>query len=194
MKILLNLIILGVIGLLGYLLYSSINEPIKFRGEMTKRKDVVVNSLQNIRTTQELYRDIKGEYASSFNDLKTVLTNDSIPFRQLLADPEDPENPDKFIENIILTSALDSLKSLNIDLNGLEFVPYTNNGVTFSMNADTMTYQQTLVPVVEVMTRWKDFMGEFADPKFSMYEKNYNPENKLGFGSMNSPNLEGNWR
>lgn len=194
MKILLNLIILGIIGFLGYALYSSINEPIKFRGEMTKRKDVVVNSLQNIRTSQELYRDIKGEYAKSFGDLKSVLTNDSIPFRQLLADPEDPENPDKFIENIILTSALDSLKSLRIDLSGLEYVPYTNKGVSFSMTADTMTYQQTLVPVVEVMTRWKDFMGEFADPKFSMYEKNYDPNSKIGFGSMSSPNLEGNWR
>ncbi len=194
MKYLLNLLIVAAVIFLGYLLYSNINEPIKFRNELTKRKNVVTDKLQDIRAAQEIYRQIKGDFASSFEELSAVLTNDSIPFRQLLADPSDPENPDKFITNIIQYSALDSIRKLGIDLDNLAFVPYTNKSTQFDIQADTMTYQQTLVPVVEVMTRWKEFMGDYSDPRFSMYEKNYQPDAKIGFGSMSSPNLEGNWK
>lgn len=194
MKYLINLLIVAAVVFLGYLLYTNINEPIKFRNELTKRKNVVTDKLQNIRTAQEIYRQITGEFASSFEELTNVLKNDSIPFRQLLADPDDPENPDKFTENIIMYSAQDSITSLGIDLDNLAFVPYTDRSKRFEIQADTMTYQQTLVPVVEVMTRWTEFMGDYADPRFSMYEKNYNPNAKIGFGSMSSPNLEGNWK
>ena len=194
MKYILNLLIVAIVVFLGYLLYNGINEPIKFRSELTKRKNVVTDKLTQIRTAQELYREIRGEFAPSFQDLSQVLKTDSIPFRQLVADPEDPTNPDKFIVNIIKYSAIDSVASLGINLDDLAYVPYTNGGKTFEITADTMTYQSTLVPVLEVMTRWKEFMGAYSDPKFSMYEKNYDPNARIGFGSLSSPNLEGNWK
>jgi len=175
------------------MLYNGINEPIKFRTELDKRKNVVTTKLQDIRKAQELYREIKGEFAPSFAELTGVLKTDSIPFRQLIADPSDPTNPDKFLVNVIKYSAIDSISGMGISLDDLAYVPYTNKSTQFDIQADTMTYQSTLVPVVEVMTRWKEFMGTYADPKFSMYEKSYNPNAKLGFGSMSSPNLEGNW-
>ena len=194
MKIILNLAIVGIIGFLGYLLYNSINEPIKFRSELSKRENVVIEKLQQIRTAQEIHREIKGEFAGSFDSLAYVLNNDSIPFRQLLADPEDPENPDKFIVNLVYSSARDSINALGINLSDLRYVPYSNKSASFDIQADTTTYQSTLVPVCEVMTRYKEFMGAFADPKYSMYEKGYSPDTKIGFGSMSSPNLEGNWK
>ncbi len=194
MKYLINLLILGAVVLLAYLLYYGINEPIKFKDELDSRKTVVTDKLTEIRKAQEIYRDIKGEYAGTFDTLAYVLTNDSIPIRQLVADPEDPDNPDKFITNLILRSAKDSIDAMGIDLGDLPFVPYTDKSKRFTMVADTTTYQQTLVPVLEVMTKWSDFMGEFSDPRFSMFQKDYNPAARLGFGSLNSPNLEGNWK
>jgi len=194
MKYLINLLIVGAVALLAYLLYYGINEPIKFKAELDSRKNVVTDKLEQIRKAQEIYRDIKGEYAGTFDSLAYVLNVDSIPIRQLLADPEDPENPDKFITNIILRSAKDSIDAMGINLKELAFVPYTDNKTRFDMVADTTTYQQTLVPVLEVMTKWSDFMGDFSDPRFSMYQKDYNPAARIGFGSLNSPNLEGNWK
>lgn len=194
MKYLINLVIIAAVGLFGYLLYSGINEPIKFRTELDARKAVVTGKLEKIRTAQDIYRQIKGQYASSFEELSSVLKTDSIPFRQLLADPEDPENPDKFIVNIVKFSAADSLRGLAINLDDLPYVPYTNKAERFEVQADTMTYQSTLVPVVEVMTTWGTFMGAYNDPKFSMYQKEFNPRARIGFGSMSSPNLEGNWK
>lgn len=193
MKYIINLLVIAVIGFLGYALYTGIREPIEFRTEKEIRKNVIVERLQKIRTAQEMHREIKGVFANSFDELKRVLTTDSIPFYQILEDPSDPDNPDKFIRNIIYTSAADSIRGLGINLDDLRFVPYANEGTEFTMMSDTTTYQKTLVPVMECMTRWKDFMGQYADSRFKQYDDTYDPEKKIGFGSMSSPNLEGNW-
>lgn len=193
MKYAINLLVLGVIGFLAYTLYTGIREPIEFRAEKDRRKDVVVTKLQNIRIAQEIHREIKGHFANSFDELKSVLLTDSIPFYQLLPDPADPENPDKYIRNTIYTNAADSIRNLGIDLDDLRFVPYTEKSAQFEMQSDTTTYQKTLVPVMECMTRWNVFMGPYADSRFRQYDDNYDPDKKIGFGSMSSPNLEGNW-
>lgn len=193
MKYIVNLLILALIAFLAFALYNSIKEPIAFRGELDKRKDTVTTKLQQLRKAQEIYREIKGGYAGSFDSLEYVLTNDSIPFRVLEADPDDPTNPDKFITTLIYFSAVDSIKGMGIDLEGLKYVPYTDKKSTFEMMADTITYQSTNVPVMEAMTRYETFMGPFADARFRKYEKDFDPKAKIGFGSMTSPNLEGNW-
>ena len=193
MRILLNLVLVALIAALAYLLYSGIAEPIKFKAEKDKRKDAVVAKLEQIRTSQELYREITGEFAKDFNSLATTLKTDSIPFRQVLEDPEFPGDPDKFIVNILLYSAIDSLNSMGIDLDDLANVPYSN-GAKFSITSDTLTYQKTNVWVTETMTKWSEFMGEYASTSYMKYDDTYNPANMIGFGSMNSPNLEGNWK
>ncbi|MEL6389354.1 MAG: hypothetical protein AAFQ02_04280 [Bacteroidota bacterium] len=193
MKYIINLLILALIVFLGFALYNGIKEPIAFRTELEKRENTVISKLEQVRKAQEIHREIKGEYAKTFEDLVAVLKTDSIPFIQILADPEDPDNPDKFKTNTLYSSAIDSINNMGIDLDELKFVPYTDKAVAFDMQADTMTYQSTLVPVMEAMTRYESFMGPFANERFRKYEKDYDPASKIGFGSMSSPNLEGNW-
>ncbi len=192
MKYVINLVILALIGLLAYALVGGIKEPIEFRNEQTKRKGAVTEKLTQIRSLQEIHREIKGEFASSFDDLAFVLKNDSIPSIRLEADPEDPTNEDKYIKIVTYSSAYDSIKAMGIDLDKIKMVPYSND-VAFEMVADTTTYQSTLVPVMECMTKYKVFMGPYADPKYAQYDDTYNPEARIGFGSLASPNLEGNW-
>ena len=71
-------------------------------------------------------------------------------------------------------------------------MPYTTGDV-YTIAADTLTYQSTLVNVVEVSTRWKNFMGEYANPRFMKYDNSYDPNKTIKFGDMNAPNLAGNW-
>ena len=194
MKYIINLLILGLIVFLAFALYNSIKEPIAFGAELNKRQGAVVKSLQDIRKAQEIHRDITGGFAGSFEELKFVLTNDSIPTISLEADPEDPTNPDKFIRKVTYAPAIDQVKKIGLDLNDLAFVPFTDKKKSFEMQADTVTYQSTTVPVMEAMTRFKEFMGPFADPRYRKYEKSYDPDARIGFGSMSTPNLEGNWK
>lgn len=192
MKYLINLLlVLAIIGI-AYLLVNGINEPIAFKAEQEKRKNVVAERLTQIRDCQELYRAIHGEFAPSFDSLILVLKTDSIPFTQVFEDPEDPTNEDKYIYKTIYTNAQDSVNALGINLDSISYVPYTNN-TKFDFYSDTMTYQKTLVSVTEVGTRWKNFMGKYADPKFQKYDDRYQPEAMMKFGDQNSPNLSGNW-
>lgn len=192
MKYLINLILIAAIIGIGYLLYGGINEPIAFKAEQQARQDVVSSRLTQIRECQEIYRSIKGDFAPDFDTLIMVLRTDSIPFVQVFEDPDDPTNEEKYIYKTIYTNALDSITNLGINLDSIPYVPYAGT-TKFDFYSDTMTYQKTLVSVTEVGTRWKTFMGKYADPRFQKYDDRYEPEAMIKFGDQNSPNLSGNW-
>lgn len=191
MRLVLNVALLLVIGVLIWLLVAGIREPIAFQAEKTKRKDRVAERLTDIRTSQELYKSIKGDYAGSFDTLVQVLKTDSIPEYKIIGDPDDPENSEFTIDTIYF-SAYDSIVSLEINLDSLRFVPYSGKK-EFRIETDTMTYQKTLVNVLQVSATYKDFMGRFASNRYAKYDKSYDPNSIIKFGDMNSPNLSGNW-
>lgn len=192
MRHLLNLIIFALVCLLGYMLYSSIKEPIKFQAEKTKRETKVISQLEHIRNAQEMYRKITGKFAGSFDSLAIVLKNDSIPTVILEEDPEFPGDPDKFIRTTTYSAAIDSVRSLGMNLDSLRYIPYAG-GATFDIAADTLTYQSTLVNVVEVGTKYNKFMGPYADARFSKYDQSYDPNKIIKFGDLNKPNISGSW-
>ncbi len=193
MRTLINLILLVIIGGLIYLLVNSITEPIKFKAERQKRESAVVDKLIQIRTLQEAYRTIKGEFSRSFNDLNFVLLNDSFRIIQVFGDPDDPENTDAIVYDTIYQPARDSVLNLGINLDSIKYVPFSQKD-TFEMFADTITYQQTKVPVIEVRVQRKKFMGEvYGNPRFSKYDDSYDPSSYLKFGDMSAPNTAGNW-
>jgi type II secretory pathway pseudopilin PulG len=193
MKILINIVLVALIVLLAYMLYSNIKEPIAFQDTKNARSKVVVERLQDIRTAQEIYRDIKGQFAASFDSLEYVLKNDSIPFENIIGDPDDPTNMDLVVRTVTYSAAIDTIRKLQINLDSLRYVPFAPSGTEFTIDADTLTYQQSLVAVVEVGTRWKEFMGPFGSKRYAKYDSRFDPENRIKFGDMSKPNLTGNW-
>ena len=192
MKVAINLLLTALIFLLIYMIYTSIREPIAFQEEKGRRVDVVIARLKQIKTSQEIYRTIKGTFAGSFEQLINVLKTEKIPFEKIENDPTDPTNEDKFIRSTSYSPAIDTIKAMGINLDSIPFVPFTN-GLKFEIAADTIEYQSTKVPVVQVGTKWKTFMGELGDPKYKKYDKYFDPEKLLKFGDMTTPNLNGNW-
>ena len=192
MKYVLNFIlILCIIGL-TYWLYTSIREPIAFGTEKNKRVNAVVNKLKQIREAQEVYRGINGKYAGDWDSLSIGLRNGEISFVKLEDDPNDPD-PEKFIRTETFKPAIDSIRAMGIkSLDSLKYIPF-GNGETFNLQADTVTYQQTLVSVVEVSTKYNKFMGPFSDSKYRKYDDNYDPNATIKFGDLNKPSLSGNW-
>ena len=191
MKNILSVVLVLIIAFLGFALIQGIKEPIAFQKEKRMRRDAVVAKLEKIRTAQELYRDITGKFAGSFDSLKYVLSNDSLTIEKIEGDPDDPTG-EEYTLTLIKTPAIDTIRKLEIDLDGLESIPFSD-GKAFNIQADTLTYQSTLVNVTEVGTRWRDFMGEYASMKYTKYDNSYDPDMMLKFGDMNAPNLSGNW-
>jgi hypothetical protein len=193
MRIVINLVLAAVVVGLVWVLISSIREPIQFKAEKQKREQAVVDRLMKIRTAQEAFRNIKGGFAPSFDSLSKVLRTDSFAIVKVIGDPDDPDFTGQIIYDTTYMAAYDSIRSvLGMSLDSLAYVPYSN-GEQFDIQADTITYQSTNVPVVEVGVRRKAFMGPFKDPRFARYDSDYNPNSVLKFGNMNAPNLSGNW-
>ncbi|MBK8370236.1 MAG: hypothetical protein IPL63_05000 [Saprospiraceae bacterium] len=195
MRRIVNVMLVLIAVILGYWLYKSIQDPIEFQAEKEKRKDAVISVLKKIQTAQDMYRTIRGSYAGSFDTLSKVLMSSQITLEKLEADPSDPTNQDKFIRTIIKKPAKDSLFNILggvVNLDSLRYIPY-GEGKTFSIEADTIIQQSQKVYVVEVGTKYKDFMGEFASPRYKKYDAMYDPEKSLKFGDLNSANTSGNW-
>ena len=172
MRIVINLLLLALIAGLAYLLVNSINEPIKFKAQKDKREKAVAEKLKEIRSAQEMYRNIHGEYARDFDALNKGLKEGKFRLIKVIGDPDDPNSD--FSYDTTYLSAIDSVMKLEINLDELGEVPY-GEGKTFDIQADTITYQKTLTHVLEVGVRRKDFMGPFADPKYAKYDDRYDP-------------------
>jgi len=175
---------------LSYVLYANIKEPIAFNAEKLKREDAVINRLMDIRECQNIFKGITGEYAGSFDTLTEVMKTGQIEFENVEGDPDSKEG---FKRTVTYSPAIDSVKAMGIQLDSLAFVPYAPAGTTFEIQADTLTYQQTLVHVLEVGTRYNKFMGQYASPKYTKYDNSYDPAKTMKFGNMNAPNTTGNW-
>ncbi len=192
MRLIINLLLIVVCGILGYLLFDSIREPIAFNAEKDKRKTAVENRLKQIRQAQEMYRGVTGEFAPTFDTLNEVLQTGRFALVSVFGDPDDPNFTGEIRYDTTFVAASDSVKTVGINLDSLRYIPYTNSEV-FDIQADTMTYQSTLVHVVEVGTRYNKFMGPYADERFARYDDSYDPTKIIKFGDMNKPNLAGNW-
>jgi hypothetical protein len=190
MKLIINIVLVLLIVLMGYLLVSSIQEPIEFEEVKDRREARVVDRLMDVRASQEIYRAITGEFAGDFDTLIQVLKTDSIPNLKIIGDPDDVDGT--FEIDTFYYSAIDSIKGLGIELDSLPFIPYGGDK-EFYIKADTLNYQKTLVYVVEVGATKKDFMGKFGDERYAKYDKSYNPNDMLKFGDLNKPTLTGNW-
>ena len=177
---------------LAFILYRSIEEPITFADERALREDAVAEQLKVIRTTQEMYRDITGMFAPNFDTLKQVLREGRFMEVRIIGDPDDPDFDPTSAYDTTYSPAIDSVQALGIDLDQLEYVPYTDNK-TFDIAADTIDYQSTKVPVVQVGIARKEFMDRFGDARFKRYDQMYDPNKPLKFGDLSKPSLAGNW-
>jgi len=70
-------IVLGfVIVALAVMLYNSIQKPMRFDNEYTKRRDACADKLKAIRTLEEAYKVTYGTYCGSFDTLFGRLMNE----------------------------------------------------------------------------------------------------------------------
>ena len=123
MKTIVSVILVLTAVFFSYLLYLNIKEPIKFGEIKNERHEQVVTKLEDIRTAQEIFRDVTGKFAKDFDTLFHVLKNDSIAIEKILGDPDDPTGQE-FVRTVIMRSAMDSLNVLGVKLNELEKILY----------------------------------------------------------------------
>jgi hypothetical protein len=159
MKTALQIILVFVIAGLGYLVYDSLMQPIRFNQEQSTRQTAVVNRLKMIRDVQVAYKTIYEKYTGSFDtlitfakegNLKLVKSEGSLTDSMLQAGITEAMAVKQGIikRDTVLVAVKDSIcKNFNPD--SLCYVPYTN-GAKFKMGASSITTSSGLViPVFE---------------------------------------------
>jgi hypothetical protein len=155
-------IIFGIaIIILAFLIWESIQKPIRFNREKDAREIAAINKLKDIRTIQILYKDKYGEFTGSFNTLINFVKFDSIPIPK--KDYLPGWDPDTYTEKegirlglIKIENAykkvLDSLRNhlITSNIDELRYIPYTENSEFVMGAGEVMTGSKVRVKVFEV--------------------------------------------
>lgn len=148
MKTAIQVALAVAIIVLVYLLWESIQKPIRFNKEKDRIEQATIQRLKDIRIAQLAFRSEHGEFTGDFDSLITFLKTDSFSVVQAIGSV-----PDSMIEELgrkkaeqqalkeglisrdtIRLSVMDSLFSASYPIDSLKFAPYTK-GYQFELGA-----------------------------------------------------------
>ena len=164
MKTAIQIVLLVAIIVLGYLLWESINKPIRFNKEKNRREAATIERLKDIRSAQVAFRAEYNRFTGDFDTLINFLKTDSFRVVKAIGSV-----PDSMIEELgramaerqalrdglisrdtIKLSVKDSLFTARYYIDSLRFVPFTD-GYVFEMAAGLLqTVSKVQVRVFEV--------------------------------------------
>ncbi|HBG88490.1 MAG TPA: hypothetical protein DEG09_05080 [Marinilabiliaceae bacterium] len=79
MKTTVQILLIIAILFVGFLVYESIQRPVRFDREQTIRKNKVIERLKEIRSAQVAFKAVNGRYTADFDSLSSFVANDSLP-------------------------------------------------------------------------------------------------------------------
>ncbi len=140
MKTVIQIVLALAIIVLGYLLVDSINQPIRFKAEQTKRYDRTIQRLKDIRSAQLAFRSLYGRFTGDFDTLINFIRTDSFNVVMKIGDLDDSVAVAQglIIRDTIRVSILDSLFGSGYPVDSLKIVPFSE-GKKFEMGAGEIT-------------------------------------------------------
>jgi hypothetical protein len=195
-KILIQVVLLVIVVVLGYFVFESIMEPVRFDKERRARQKVVVEKLKDIRSSQLIFRRVNGSYANDFDTLVKFIKVAEIPVVKMIPDPEDTTFTRTINDTVGYIKVADTIfanKKYTIDQ--LSLIPYSE-GEKFEMSADTIERGGVEVFVFEAKAPYTAFMkGMDEQTMRNIIAKSEDLEKYPGLkvGSLTEPSTDGNW-
>jgi len=196
------LILIPLNILLAYFVFNSINSQVKFNEDAKIRIAENIQKLKDLRQVQVKYKQTKGKFANTFEELTYFLANDSITIIKAIGETPDSLTDTEALELGIISrdtayvlaretvfddAYIDSrMNKFPLDINNLTTVP--NSDAVYSIDAGIVEKGNVIVQVFEISTTYATvFTG--LDAKNRSYEL----DNLLKVGSMDEASLNGNW-
>lgn len=187
---------------LAYFLVESIMTPIRFKKEQTKRYDVVIQRLKEIRKAENAYKEVYGSYTSSFDTLINFVKNDSLPLlfkkgeipEEMLGKITEKEAIKKgfIVRDTLYVSVKDSIFGKKYMVDSLQIIPYSG-GKLFSLAAgEVVTGSKLKVKVFEAKAPSK-YILRGLDMQEVINLNDGLDYKGLKVGSLTEPNTAGNW-
>ena len=171
-----NLIHAGLILVILVLIvciYRSLSRPQKFNQVYEARKTEVIQKLTDIRTLQTFYKNEKGSYAGSFDQLRDFWENGKMHVVIKEGNVPDSMTEAQAIklklvsrDTVVLDAKDEMVKTLpNLDINTFDIVPYSKNE-QFIIAADTLKAGNVPVQVYEVKALRSQYLNDLDnDPR-----------------------------
>jgi len=193
MKIAIQLGLLIAAGVLAYFIYDGIQEKIEFRNNAEKRREVVQERLERIVTAQKEFKNEKGSYAKSFDELINFLENDSLTIVKAIGNVPDSLTEKEAIERGIVIRDTTQVPAATIfdqeelDVRELRYIPFTEKK-EFKLQAGEIVKNKVNVQVFEASAKLGDIYSGL-----NTENENVDPDDVLKVGSMSEPITTGNW-
>ncbi len=208
MKTVFQIVLTIAIIVLGYLCVESIQRPVRFQQNYQKRKDKVIERLEDIRSAQNAYKSVHKKFTGSFDTLLRFVKNDSLPLVRMEGRLSDSMLEAGITElkalklgiikrDTIRISVKDSLFASGFNIDSLQFVPFTK-GEKFEMGTSTIkTASGVDVPVFEAKVHNNIYLNGLEKQEIiNLTDKTMQLEKYPGLkvGSLEEANNSaGNW-
>lgn len=164
-KPIMQIILVIAIVILIFLIWESIQKPIRFNKEKDARELATIDKLKDIRTIQIMYKDKYGKFTGNFDTLINFVKYDSIAIPK--KDYLPGWDPDTYTEKqgiklglirieTAYKSVLDSLQKhlATKDVGQVKYIPYTDNAEFVMGSGEVLTGSNVKVKVFEVYAKY----------------------------------------
>lgn len=193
MKTVIQIVLAIAIVVLGYLIYDSIMEPVRFNKEAARREARIIERLKDIRTAQIAHRSRYGTFLGDLDSLVQFVKNDSIVILRAIGNVPDSLTEAEAVRLGIVQRdtfwmpARDTLlKDAKYPLDSLPFIPFSG-GKKFTLQAAKIERGMVELPVFEAYTTPDQYM---SDLPYLIY---YTRLDGLKVGSLIEASTNGNW-
>ena len=192
--------------ILVFLIFKSINSPIKFNEVKNERYSRVIDRLKDIRNAQIAFKSVNGIYSNDFEELIKFV--DSAEFTITQKRDSSYMEYDRIyridmLREIIVTDTLgfvsvkDSLFSNNLDYKDMASIPIEGVEGLFSLKADVIDKNGYNVPVFEVRVSKDIILYDQNKDLLSQEKETISVDGVNGpdlvLGSLSNVSTSGNW-
>jgi hypothetical protein len=195
MKMVIHVVLIVAIAAMAYLIYESVQKPLRLNEEQKRRYEATIRRLKDIRTVQVAFKAENKRYTGSFDTLIAFLKEGKFKIVKQIGD-EDDMKAGRIQRDTTLISVLDSLFYKDYPVDSIRFVPFTDQ-VEFELGTANLEAGKVKVNVFEAKVL-NNVLLHGMDPQLVV---NFNKEREtiakfagLGVGSLTETNNNaGNW-
>ena len=208
MKLVIQLVLWIVIIFLGYLVFNSIYEPIKFNEVKEARYAKVIENLKDIRDAELAHRTVTGKFEGDWDNLVRFIDTAQFTLTQrrdtTVMDEEYRKTygVDRRIEIVVIDtlgykSVKDSLFKGSDRYKNMMNIPIEGVDEQFQLDAGTIDKSGTPIPVFEAKVAKEVILFDQDKDLVNQEEEVVSVDNVNGpfisVGSMEEVNTSGNW-
>jgi hypothetical protein len=207
MKIVFQIVLWVVIGVLGYFTYNAVYGPVEFNKIRDRRYVDIVEKMKDIRDVELAHREIIGNYVGNFDDMiKFIDTAEYVITQRRDTTFLDEEylktyGVDRYIQDVVIDTlkfeaVKDSIFGESDRYKKIMYIPHTDKK-TFEIDAGYIEEDGNKIPVFEVNAP-KDLILADQNRDLVIQEKQIKSVDgvdgdAIKVGSMKQVNTNGNW-